>query len=307
MRIHRVRVTGAILLAAALGVTACGSGGGTKSSSGTTAGGTKGALTVGSFNFSESETLAYVYGDSLTNAGYQVTVKANIGPRETVEPALLSGSLDMVPEYVGNLLTYFNPAMGAGLAGQQTVSDAKTAVSPKGLTLGNVSAAADSDAIAVTKATAAKYHLKKISDLAPVASQLTMGGPPECEARITCFKGLQQVYGFKLKGFVSLSSPALVAQALSSGSVQLARVDSSDADIATNGFVVLTDDKNFQQAGNIIPLIRTDKAAADVLRVLNKVSAALTTDELVTLNGQTDLQHQDPSAVAKAFVSAHHL
>lgn len=304
MRIHRVRVAGAVLLAVALGATACGSGGGTKTSGSAN---TKAPLTVGSFNFSESETLAYIYGDALSNAGYQVTVKANVGPRETVAPALESGSLDLVPEYVGNLLTYLDPTKGAGLSVSQTVADAKTAAAAKGLTLGQVSPAADSDAVAVTKATAAKDHLSKLSDLAPVASQLTMGGPPECEARVTCFAGLQQVYGIKLKGFVSLSSPALVAQALSSGSVQLARVDSSDADIATEGFVVLKDDKNFQQAGNIIPLIRTAKSNSAVLKVLDKVSAALTTAELVALNGQTDLQHQDPSDVAKQFVKAHNL
>ncbi len=252
--------------------------------------------------------MAYIYGDALKNAGFPVTVKANVGPRETVEPALESGSFDMVPEYVGNMLTFFDPSNpGTGLSVTQTVSDAKTAVAAKQLTLGDVSQATDADAVAVTKATATKDHLTKISDLIPLASQLTMGGPPECQARVTCFAGLQSVYGMKLKGFVSLSSPALVAQALSSGSVQVARVDSSDADLATNGFVVLKDDKSFQQAGNVIPLVRNDKATPDVLAVLNKVSAALTTDDLVALNGQTDLQHQDPSAVATQFVKAHNL
>ncbi len=127
--------------------------------------GPKGSLTVGSFGFSESVVLADIYGGILKNAGYSVTLKTNLGAREIVQPALQSGQLDMIPEYAGNALAFLDPKVMGGLTLDQTVQQLSSALAPKGLTLLDPSNATDSDAIAVTKATADKYHLTKISDL----------------------------------------------------------------------------------------------------------------------------------------------
>src|SRR5947207_6724699 len=97
---------GIVGLVVAVLVAACGSGGGTTSpksaGSPTTAVVNKNAgttITVGSFNFGESEILANMYADILKKAGFNVVVKAKLGNREVVEPALESGQIDLVPEY----------------------------------------------------------------------------------------------------------------------------------------------------------------------------------------------------------------
>jgi osmoprotectant transport system substrate-binding protein len=160
----------------------------------------------------------------------------------------------------------------------------------------------------VTQATASKYHLKSIADLKPYAPQWMFGGPAECATRITCIPGLKQYYDVVFKSFQTLDEDGPITHtALANGSVQAARIFSSDAVIAQDHFVVLDDPKVFQGAGNIIPVIRKAKATPAVMAVLNKVSAALTTADLVQFNLKVSVDHDDPSSVASDFVKAHNL
>jgi osmoprotectant transport system substrate-binding protein len=131
--------------------------------------GAKTKLTVGSANFAENVALADIYGGVLKDAGYSVTYKTGLGAREVIEPALESGQLDLIPEYIGNYLNFIDTTVQGGLTLDQTAQKLSSAIAPKGLTLLTPSSATDADAIAVTKATADKYHLSTISDLAKPA------------------------------------------------------------------------------------------------------------------------------------------
>jgi osmoprotectant transport system substrate-binding protein len=284
--------------------TASGGGGATAT---TASGASNVSVSFGAVNFTENEVLAYVYSDALKTAGFKSSVKPNLGSREVVQPALQSGAFDATVEYAGNYLAYLDPSAG-NMSATATVAALQPLVAKKGLSLGNVSQAADSDAIAVTQANANKYHLVSIADLKPVAPQWTFGGPPECATRITCVPGLKQYYGVVFKSFKSLDEDGPITHtALANGNVQAARIFSSDAVIAQDHFVVLADPKNFQGAGNIIPVIRSGKATSQVMTVLNQVSGALTTADLIQFNLAVGVQHDDPSSVASQFVQSHHL
>ncbi|TMD20366.1 MAG: ABC transporter substrate-binding protein, partial [Chloroflexi bacterium] len=169
------------------------------------------------------------------------------------------------------------------------------------------SAAVDQNAFAVTKATAAKYNLTKISDLAPIASQLVLGAGPECPTRPYCQPGLQSVYGLHFKSFVSLgvTDGASTRVAFKNGSIDVGLVFSSDGDLNAQGLVVLQDDKHLEAADNVVPILRSAVATNEAKNVLNEISAKLTTSDLVTMNSQVQLQHQDPDAVAKAWLEQH--
>lgn len=308
MRLHRNRVLAACLSATAL-LSACGSSSTSNAGPSTTAAGAapKEAITIGSQGFTENEVLAYVYADALKAAGYTVTVKPNLGAREVVEPALASGQIDMTPEYLGNFLTYLKPDVGV-LSVAQTASTLAPLATAKGLTLGMYSPAADSDAVAVTQANASKFGLKSIADLTKVASGWTFGGPPECATRITCLLGLQKFYGVNFKSFKALDADGPITRsALNNGDVQAARIFSSDTTVSSDHFVVLTDPMNYQGAGNIVPVIRTPKVTPDVMAILDKVSTAMTTADLVAFNVATGTNHDDPTTVASNFVSSHKL
>src|SRR5438309_16209 len=181
-------------------VAACGGGGG----GGTTA---KETLTIGGFNFSESSILADMYGQALKAKGYTIAYKLNLGSREVVAPALKTGQVDLYPGYAATELEFFNNKKGeAGGDPQANVTKLNTYLSAFGAEALTPSPASDENAFAVTKALATKDNLVKISDLKPVASQLVLGGPPECPTRPYCELGLKSVYGLTFKDFKSLAA-----------------------------------------------------------------------------------------------------
>lgn len=286
------------------GVAACGS----NSDSTKAAGGTK--VIVGSFGFSESETLAQIYGGALRNAGAVVEYRLKLGNREVVAPALEKGDIDMVPEYVGNYLAFLDKSQTNGLPLADALKALQGLAAAKGITATEASEAADGDVLAVTKDFATKNQLKTVSDLKKVAGPIALAGPSECETRQTCLLGLRDVYGLNVT-FVSTGADAggpITKKALTEGKAQVGRLFSSDPDVGKSGkFVVLEDDKKFQQPGNVVPVIRTAKLTPALRKVLDKVSKALTTEKLTDLNQKTDVDKTDPAEAAAAFVKSEKL
>lgn len=132
--------------------------------------GGSGDVTVGSTNFYEQEILGEVFAQVLENAGITVERKFQLGNREVVFPALQSGDIDILAEYAATLLEKVNTA-----AGEATTDPAATAaklrerLDPLGLTALDVAAATDQNGFVVTQATATKYALVNLSDLAKPA------------------------------------------------------------------------------------------------------------------------------------------
>ena len=128
----------------------------------------KGHITVGSANFPENVLLADIYADALKDQGATTSTKLNIGSREKYIPGLKDGSIDLLPEYNGSLLQYLDKTATA-TSPTDVLAALQTAL-PSNLTVLDQAAAQDSDAIVVTQATATKYNLKSIADLAALAS-----------------------------------------------------------------------------------------------------------------------------------------
>lgn len=291
----------AVLAALATVVAACG---GTTTTPGTTS---KGNITVAGFNFPESSILAQLYGQALAHDGYTVTYKLNLGSRKVVLPALGSGQIDLYPGYAASELEELNKGAGEATADPvATTAKLNTYLSTINAVALTPSAAFDGNAYAVTTATATKYNLKNLSDLTPVASQLAFGAGPECPTYKFCLPGLKSVYGLNFKQTLTLDTdgPATRA-AFKNGSIQVGLVFSSDADLKSLGLVVLQDDKHMIAADNVVPVVRTAIATDNVKAVLNKIDAGLNTADLVTMNGQVELNHQDADAVAKAYLQQH--
>ena len=291
----------AALAALAILAAACGS---TGTSGGTT---NKGTLTIAGFDFAESSILGQLYGQELAHNGYTVNYKARLGKREVVAPAIKAGQIDMYPGYAATDLEYYNSAAGEATGDvTATVQKLNARLQPLGLEALTPSPAVDQNAFAVTKATATKYNLSKLSDLAAVGSELVLGAGPECPTRPFCQPGLEKTYGIHFKSFKSLDTDGpLTRAALANNTIQVGLVFSSDSDLNKLGLVVLQDDKHLENADNVVPIIRTKVATDDAKSILNKVSSNLTTAQLVTLNGQVELLHQDADAVARAYLQQH--
>jgi len=305
MRAPSRYVFGAGVAGLALVVAACGSS--SKSGSGTGSSTPAKAVKIGAFNFSESATLAGIYEGALKKAGFEVTVRPNLGSREVVAPALERGEIDLYPGYAATDLEFLNKGAGEATPdAQATTEKLRTALASKNATALDPSPAVDANAFAVTKATADKYNLKKLSDLAPVAGQLKLGGPPECPTRPFCQAGLVKTYGLNFMDFkpLDVGGPLTVA-ALKGGDIDVGLLTSTDGSIPANGFVVLEDDKHLQNADNVIPVIRTAAADDKARQTLNKVSAALTTADLTELNKRADVDKEDPQVLAQDWLKKH--
>jgi osmoprotectant transport system substrate-binding protein len=158
----------------------------------------------------------------------------------------------------------------------------------------------------VTKATADRLKLAKLSDLAPVGNQLVLGGPAECPNREFCALGLKTKYGITFKDFKALDTGGpLTVQALVGGQIDVGLLFTSDATIAVRGFVLLDDDKQLQLSDNIAPVVRNDyltKAGDDFKKIINSIAPKLTTAELTGMNKLVEVDKQDPKDVAKAWL-----
>jgi osmoprotectant transport system substrate-binding protein len=307
MRIDRRGVLAVLVVVVALVGSACGS---DNKKSATKTQPASSTVVIGSAPFSESVILANIYGKALAGEGVKVTLKTGLGQREVYEPALERGGrnsgIDLVPEYVGTLLEFLNKNAGEASGElQPTVEKLRARLESKGLTALDASPAADQNAFAVTRATADKRQLAKLSDLAPIGSQLTLGAGSECPTRPFCIPGLEKTYGIKFKTFRVLDSGGpKTKDALTAGDIDVGLVFSSDGAVAARNFVILDDDKHLQSVDNVIPVIRSDALTDKVRSVLNRISAALTTSELSGLNKRADVDKQDPDVLAAEWLKS---
>jgi osmoprotectant transport system substrate-binding protein len=288
---------------AVLGLAGCGGGGnqlGSDNAGSSPAPSKVSSITVGSADFSESQLLAEIYGQALSAKGIEVKKKPNIGNRETYMAAIKDGSVDLVPEYTGASLAYFDK--NSTETDPQKAYDAlKKALTP-GLEILEMSPATDEDTIVVTKATADKYSLKSIGDLK--GKNLVAGGSSEFKVRTAGLKGMKEKYDVDFKDYKTLDAGGpLSIKALENNQIQVTDLFTTQAVIKDKGWVQLDDPEHILPPNNIVPLIRTDHKSDDIAATLNAVDAKLTTDALTDLVKRIDVGKESADAVAKDWLS----
>lgn len=259
-------------------------------------------VVVGAFNFSESRVLAEIFAQTLRAAGIEAELLGEVGSREIMGPALEQGQIDLVAEYLGTALTFLDPDSGTATGVGPAHERLQALFGQRGIDVLTPSPAENRNEIVVTESTAARYHLRTISDLRKVAGGLVMGGPPECPSRPFCLQGLERLYELEFEKFIPLDSggPATVA-ALLGREIDVALLFTTNPAIDVNEFVVLRDDKGLQPAENIVPVIRREVLAAhgEVLAdALGEVTSELTSRVLRRLNARAELDHVAPETVA---------
>ncbi|MGX1770467.1 ABC transporter substrate-binding protein [Nocardia brasiliensis] len=264
-------------------------------------------LVVGSANFPESETVAEIYAEVLRVNGFKVDTKLNIGSREAYVPAVRQCAISVIPEYNGNLLQYLDKNATATSAAD--VNSALTAALGSELAVGTPAPGEDSDAVVVTKATAERWNLRSIADLAAHSAEVKFGAPAEFQERAGGLPGLKKNYNLDIaaNNFVPIADgggPATV-RALVDGQVTAADIFTTSPAITQNNLVVLEDPKHNFPAQNVVPLFNAAKKTDKALAALNAASAKLTTAELIKLNeAVSGTAKTEPKAAAVAWVAA---
>lgn len=282
--LHRTRTLSAALIVAALALTGCASGDPLAAED--AASPTGEAIVIGSQDYYSNEIIAEVYAQALEAEGIAVDRQFRIGQREAYLPELESGSIDLFPEYTGNLLQYWEPDTEARLADE--VYEELAAATPAGLRVLAQSPATDQDAYTVTREFAQQWDLSTIADLADVTEPLTLGGNSEAETRPYGPAGLASAYGIDGVAFTPVEDGGgpLTVKALRDGSIQLAIIYTADPSVAENDLVALEDTEGIFLASHVVPLAsdRVDDAAA---AIIDRVSEAMTPEDLVALNARS--------------------
>ncbi len=257
-------------------------------------------IVIGSQAYYSNEIIAEIYAQALEGAGFSVKRQFNIGQRDAYIPSLEDGTIQLFPEYTGNLLQFFDPDTTA-TSSDEVYAALKEAL-PEGLTVLDQSSATDQDSYNVTAAFAQEHNLKSIADLAGIPN-LVLGGPPELETRPYGPSGLKSKYGVDVtfRGTADTTVDELVA-----GNIQIANVYSANPRIKTDDLVTLADPEGLFLASNVVPVVSTS-VSDKIADVINKVSAALTPEGLVALNVESTVDQKSSKDIASAWLAANGL
>ena len=320
---------GALALAAALTLAACGS---SKSSSTSTSaasstpaassttsssggasassqpGAGKPAVTIGDKNFTEEYILGALYQQALQAKGYKVTLKGNIGSSEITWKALTSGQIQMYPEYTGTLLSAIAGDAKPPTSAQETFNLAQAYVQKHGFKLLAQTPFYDSDALAATKKFASAHGLKTIADLKKLGHSLKLGGAPEFATRYAGLVGLRTEYGIN-PTFVPLAI-GITYKAIDDGQVDVFDAFTTDAQLTSGKYVLLTDPKRVFGFQNVAPVVKESVLTSEgpaFTDTINKVSSLLTLPAIQKMNAAVALDQQAPATVAHEFLKANGL
>lgn len=291
----------ALVTVAGLGLVACsnsdpldegGDGGGDRDSS---------AIVIGSQDYYSSEIIAEIYAQALEAEGYEVERDFRIGQREAYLPEIEEGKIDLFPEYTGPLLRYWEGETEVREADE--VYDELVDAAPDGLRVFEYSPATDQDAYFVTKDFADEWGLETLEDLKNVEESITVGANSELETRPNGPIGLKDVYGVDV-AFTPIEDGGgqLTVNALKGDDIQMALIYTADPRVADSELVQLDDTKNLFLASHVVPLA-SDNVDEKAEEIINKVSAALSPEDLVELNARSANESLPADVIAKDWLA----
>src|SRR3954470_21316384 len=260
-------------------------------------------ITIGTKNFPEQFILGELYRQALEAHGFRVRLKSDIGSSEIVDRALVAGSLDMYPEYIGVALSELAGDTKRPSSRQDAYRKAKAFEEKRGFTLLSMTPFSDQNALAVLPSTAKRYGLKQIGDLAKLPGTVEIAAPPEFRSRFEGLVGLRDVYGLTNVDVKQLKIGEQYA-ALDHKDALAANVFTTDGQLEKGRYVLLRDPRSLFTFQNVAPVIRRDivRKNPSLASVIDSVSAKLTTAAMRGMNAAVVQRGEQPAAVARQFL-----
>lgn len=253
-------------------------------------------ISIGSQDYYSNEIVAEIYAQALEEAGFEVEREFRIGQREVYLPDVESGTIDLMPEYSGALLQYFDPETDARSA--DDVYDALVEKTPENLQVLDQAEANDQDAYVVRGDDPAN----SIADLAG-REGLVLGGNSEITERPFGPDALEEIYGVSV-AFTPIedSGGPLTVNALRGGDVDVANIYTGSPALEGGDLKVLEDPENIFVASHIVPLATADldQEAADII---NDISAKLSQEDLLALNSASVNEQQNAATIASRWLA----
>ena len=297
---NRLTALAALAVTSAFALTACGTDSSPLEDDATSDASGDETIVIGSQDYYSNEIIAETYAQALENAGYDVDRQFRIGQREAYLPEIEAGEIDLFPEYSGPVLQYWEPDTEARLP--DDVFAALEEAAPEGLNVLDQSPATDQDSYVITQEFADEWGIENVEDLDKVTEPMTLGANSEAESRPNGPKGLEETYGIEV-GFAPIedSGGPLTVKALKDDDVQLAIIYTADPSIESNNLVSLEDTKGLFLSSNVVPLA-SDKVDDKAAEVINEVSAAMSPEDLVSLNNRSVTEQLPAADIAKDWL-----
>ena len=308
-RTKLIRVVPAVLATLALALlAACGNVGGSDQASDEGGGGP--TVTIGSKNFTEQYILGELYAQALEANGFNVEKKLDLGSEQIADKALQNGQIDMYPEYTGTSLVATLDYVGnpADLkTPEETYQKAKELYAKRDPadTMLTPAPFNNSYGIFVRKDVAEEKNLKTLADLAEASPDLTFVSYSEFQNRSDGYKNMQKNYPALDFGEIRIVNQlGLRYQGLQGGEGDVGVGFTTDGQLTSNDLVVMEDPKSIWPFYYPAPVVRSDVLEQNpkMKSVLNKVSGSLDVETMRKLNGQVDLEQEDPEDVAAEFL-----
>ncbi len=257
-------------------------------------------------DFSESATIAEVYGQYLEAKGFPVEVLTPAGFRTEAITALENDELDLIIDYIGGTQTELEPDTETSKDPAEVIAVITPALAEKGLTVLEPSDAVDGDALVVR----GDSEANSISDLAGL--DYRFGAAAQCFERPQCYIGLTdpEIYGITFADTTTIEFGPLLGETLKAEEVDAVIWNDTAPEIEANDFKVLDDDKGLFPAQNIAPIVRDDvleEYAPELAEALDELSAIITTEDLIAWNTATDIDKQEPDDVAEDWLTSKNL
>jgi osmoprotectant transport system substrate-binding protein len=262
-------------------------------------------VTIGTKNFTEQYVLGQLYKQVLEAKGYKVVYKENIGSSELIDAAFKSGKINFYPEYTGVLVANIAKKPLPKTAAATYAAAKKFEDGQRGATLLSMTPFSDTDSFGMLTSTAKKLNVQTIDDMKK-AKSFSFAGYPECKTRITCLLGLKNIYGLTQVKFVPLGSIS-VYTLLDQGKVTSGDVFSTDPQLTSGKYTVLTDTRHIFGFQNVAPVVKKQLATPALAKIVNAVSAKLTVAAMRAMNKAVAIDKKSPADVADAFLKANKL
>ena len=258
---------------------------------------------IGSKNFTEQVVLGEIYAQGLEAGGVPVERKLNMGGTLIAHQALVSGEIDMYPEYTGTALA--NVLKAETMTDPDAVYQKVKTHYDKELKLRWLKPTRINNTyvLVVLPETAQKHNLKTLSDLAKVSKQLSLGAGPEFRTRKDGIPGLKAKYGMEWKEDRQFAI-GLRYQALANKQVDVIDGYATDGQISAQKLVKLEDDKRLWPPYFVAPVTRPQalKDHPKAEEILDRLSALLDEASMSEMNWRVDGNKEEPKDVARDFL-----
>ncbi|MEZ3506145.1 MAG: glycine/betaine ABC transporter substrate-binding protein [Lachnospiraceae bacterium] len=235
---------------------------------------------------------------------YETEITKGVGGGTTnIHPALVKGEFDLYPEYTRTAWLNVLKKEEMEKDDEKLYAQLQTEYDAMGLTWAGLYGFSNTYGLAVRQETAQQYGLTTYSDLAAASGELTFGGNPDYIELETGYPRLCEAYQMQFQD-VKQMEIALKYEALKSGEVDVINAFTTDAQLAANNLVLLTDDGSFFETFDAGTIVRKEalEKYPELQEVLEKLNGLISEEEMQQMNYEVEVNGKEDVEVARQFL-----